>query len=132
MRKIIMRNKVLVFLGPLGLCPLILLSLPSSLDAQLWSGILSPSRAVDWSNVGLPGGIPSGSWTQCGSTIAAGASVATINSAIANCTANHYVQLGAGTFNLSGGILFNAKSNVEIRGMGANQTFLVFSSNVAC
>lgn len=66
---------------------------------QAWSGVLSPKRAIDWSHAGVPGGIPSASWTQCGSTIVAygssgtPASPATIQNAINNCTANHYVQL---------------------------------------
>jgi len=55
-----------------------------------------------------------------------------INNAIAACGANQYVQLGAGTFNLtSGGSTSNGikmKGNVVLRGMGANQTFLVFAS----
>jgi hypothetical protein len=97
---------------------------------QLWSGILSPSRAVDWSQAGVVGGIPSGSWTQCGSTIAAGASVSTINSAINSCSANHYVQLGAGTFNLTGGVIL--KSHVAVRGMGADKTFLIFTGHDGC
>ncbi|HWF90737.1 MAG TPA: hypothetical protein VN684_00565 [Terriglobales bacterium] len=110
---------------------LILIFVPCSY-AQLWNGILSSNRAVDWSNAGIPGGVPSGSWAQCGSTIAAGASAATINSALASCSANHYVLLGAGTFNLSSGITFNGKSNIELRGAGADQTLLKFSGSVSC
>ncbi len=98
---------------------------------QVWSGMLSPSRAIDWSGAGVEGGIPSGTWAQCGSTIAAYSGAATsINNAIAACPANHYVQLGAGTFNLSSGI--NMLSNVELRGMGANQTFLIFTGSISC
>src|SRR5207249_2595069 len=37
---------------------LFLLGAPSSFP-QAWSGIIDPSRAVDWSNAGIPGGIPS-------------------------------------------------------------------------
>ena len=108
------------------------ISIPSF--GQLWSGILDPSRAVDWSHAGVPGGIPSSgvAWTQCGSTIAAGATAATINAAIAACGANQYVLLGAGTFNLTTGVVFNKKSNVVLRGMGANQTFLVFTGAAGC
>ena len=99
-------------------------------SAQSSSGILDPSRAVDWSKAGVVEGIPSASWTQCGSTISAGASAATIQSAINNCPANHYVQLGAGNFaNLAG---LTMKSNVALRGMGANQTFLSFTGTVSC
>jgi hypothetical protein len=114
------------------LVPLILLCASTLSLGQLWSGIVSPSRATDWSSAGVAGGIPSGSWAQCGSTIAAGASAATINSAISSCPANHYVQLGAGTFNLSTGISLVAKDHIAVRGMGANQTLLVFSGDDGC
>ena len=95
--------------------------------AQSWSGIINPSRAVDWSAAGIPGGIPTNR-TQCGSTIAAyNGSATTINNAIASCGAGHFVNLGAGTFNLSSGIQFNGTNNVTLRGQGANSTLLVFT-----
>ena len=116
--------------------PLILIFLCTTVPVfgQLWTGVLSPNRAVDWSQAGVPGGIPSSgaNWTQCGSTIAAGATAATINAAIAACSANQYVLLGAGTFNLTTGIVFNHKSNVVLRGMGADQTILVFTGYNSC
>jgi len=101
-----------------------------SVQAQNWSGILDPSRAVDWSQAGVQGGIPSASWTQCGSTIPAGASVSTIQSTINNCGAHQYVLLGAGTFNLNNGLTL--KSNVVLRGQGADQTSLVFTNSIGC
>jgi len=97
-----------------------------------WSGIIDPSRAVDWSSVGSPAVAASKGWTQCGATIAAGASAATINAAISACAANHYVQLGAGTFNLSTGITFGQKNNVKLVGAGADQTQLIFSGTNSC
>lgn len=107
---------------------------PTRSQAQLWTGVIDPSRASNWANAGVIGGIPSGTWTQCGSTIAPyNGTTDTINNAIAACGANQYVQLGAGTFNLtsggstSGGIVFK-KSKVLLRGAGANQTFLIFAS----
>jgi hypothetical protein len=102
--------------------------------AQLWSGILAPSRATDWSNAGIAGGIPNRT-TQCGSTIAAynGAGT-TISNAISSCAGSGggVVQLGAGTFNLSSGITFFGESNVTLRGAGADQTLLVFTGNNGC
>lgn len=120
------------------LLPLMLLCFSVYFHAQLWSGILAPSRAVDWSstNPGVVGGIPSGSWTQCGSTIAAygssasPASPSTINTAISGCSSNTYVLLGAGTFYLNSGIVM--KSGVELRGSGANSTYIVTSGNNSC
>jgi hypothetical protein len=46
-----------------------LLCLAGSACAQSWSGIIAPARATDWSTAGIPGGIPSSTWSQCGSTI---------------------------------------------------------------
>jgi hypothetical protein len=101
-------------------------------EAQPWSGIISPSRAVDWRVAGFPGdALPDSSWTQCGSTIAAySGSAATINNALSACGANHYVFLGPGTFTLSSGI-FVGKSNVALRGSGANATSLNFTGSGA-
>jgi hypothetical protein len=42
------------------------------------------------------------------------------------------VQLGAGTFYLNSGLLVNSHNNIAIRGMGANQTFLIFSGQNPC
>jgi hypothetical protein len=115
----------------------ILLGLSGYVYAQPWSGILSPSRAVNWSTVGSSALASSSTWTQCGSTIPAGSSAATINAAIAACGANHYVQLGAGTFNLTSGIEFGDQGigpyrNVKLVGMGADQTFLIFTGGTSC
>ena len=108
---------------------LILLCLPMYSHAQLWSGIIAPSRAIDWSSTGIPGGLPSSSWTQCGSTIVSGATAATINAALAACPANHYVLLGPGTF--PGGINWT-KSHVALRGSGADQTFIQGTGTTSC
>jgi hypothetical protein len=93
-----------------------------------WSGIIDPSRAIDWSLAGVPGGIPTNR-TQCGSTIAAySGTAATINNALAACGANQYVLLGAGTFVLSDGIV-HTKDNTTLRGAGPDQTILQFTGN---
>jgi hypothetical protein len=117
------------------LCSLVLilgLMVPTSGRAQQWSGIISPSRATDWSSAGVEGGIPSAGWTQCGSTIAAGSTAATINSALSGCGTNQYVLLGPGTFSITG--LQISKNNVVLRGSGPDQTFLIVSSEgpVSC
>jgi len=108
---------------------LVLLSMvPITAYAQLWTGIIDPSRAVDWSKPGMPGGIPNRT-TIC-ATLTAGASAATINSAIAACPSGQVVFLSAGTYNLSAGLVM--KSNVTLRGAGADQTFLVFTGATSC
>jgi hypothetical protein len=97
--------------------------------AQQWSDILAPSRAIDWSHAGA-GTIPNRT-TIC-STLNPGATAAQINSAIANCPAGQVVFLNAGTYNISGQIFFNNKSNVTLRGAGPDRTFIVWSSGGGC
>ena len=107
---------------------------PPQVFGQLWSGVISPSRAVNWSNAGAT---IATSRTQCGSTIApygssaSAASAATINAALAACPANGFVLLGSGTFYLnttiSPGNGSGPANNVTLRGSGANSTFLIFS-----
>ncbi len=112
-----------------GLVGLAFILAPMPVNAQLWSGILSSSRAIDWSGAGVLGGIPERT-TIC-ATLSPGATASQINSAIANCPANQVVFLNAGTYNLgSSGISFLNKSNVTLRGAGADQTKLVFSGSV--
>lgn len=106
----------------------------SSFEASAGSfiGIIDPSRAIDWSGAGVPGGIPART-TQCGPTIAAySGSAAAINTAIANCPTGQFVGLGTGTFNLTTGIDFGSKDGVTVRGMGADQTFLIFTGATSC
>src|SRR5215469_15619212 len=108
---------------------------------QLWSGILDPSRAIDWSGAGVPGGVPNRT-TQCGPTIdvsgdTTGAQdVTNVNAAIQNCYTqpNTVVQLGAGTFYNCGGFTFgspqnkngytNIVNNVSLRGAGPLNTIV--------
>lgn len=98
----------------------------------LWDGIITPPRATDWTQAGISGGIPSGSWTQCGSTLAAGSyNGSTITTTLAGCGANTYYLLGSGTFNVSGAIQLPTAGHVELRGSGSNSTFLVMSGTIA-
>lgn len=106
----------------------VLLGVAANAEAQ--QSIVSASRSVDWRNVGIVGGVPERT-TIC-TTLSPGASASQINSAIQSCGSNQVVKLNAGTYNLSSGITFNNKSNVTLRGAGANQTFLVFTGAHAC
>ncbi|MGA2357371.1 MAG: hypothetical protein ABSF66_00095 [Terriglobales bacterium] len=108
--------------------------------AQLWSGIIDSSRAVNWSNAGAT---ISTTRTQCVTsacnTVSSGTvTAASINSALASAPANTYVLVPAGTFTMSAGIVFPAGgspsssctsscSNITLRGSGSNSTFLVFT-----
>src|SRR5258707_3840201 len=70
---------------------ILVLMYPAVAQAQLWNGVISPSRAADWSQVGIPGGLPDANWTQCGSTIGAyTGTAATIVNQLATCGANQY------------------------------------------
>jgi hypothetical protein len=91
--------------------------------AQLWTGIISSSRAVDWSTSGVLGGLPDASWTQCGSTVTTSTSLSALNTQLAGCSANQYVLMEPGTYNYSGTI--NIPSNTVLRGSGASSTFIV-------
>lgn len=121
------------------LIPFILIwsSLAFGQGSYPWSGILDPSRAIDWTAAGIPGGVPAIT-TQCGSTISpygtsgSYASPSTINAAIQSCPSGQYVSLGAGDFYLNAGISWNGKSGVVVRGQGAKLTTLHFNGIDAC
>src|SRR5437667_8667138 len=95
--------------------------------AQLGSGILDPSRAIDWTQSGIPGGIPNRT-TICATINAAtygnGASDATagIQAALNSCPANQVVSLSSGTFRINSGL--RIPSNKVLRGAGPAQTIL--------
>jgi len=110
------------------LFPLILLLMvPTTAYAQLWTGIIDPSRAIDWSKAGIPGGIPNRT-TICSTINAAtygnGTSDATggIQTALNGCPSGQVVSLSAGTFLINGNL--GVPSNVTLRGQGADQTIL--------
>ena len=97
---------------------------PVYMRAQSASGIIAPSRMVDWSIAGVEGGIPKRT-TIC-ATLSPGVTASDISNAISSCSSGGVVFLNAGTYNLSGGISFR-KSNVTLRGAGPDKTFLVFT-----
>jgi hypothetical protein len=100
-------------------------------------GILPTTRAIDWSKSGLPGQapgtLPSSSWTQCGTTLAAGSyDAASLSATRAACPANTYTKLGPGTFTLTGtGQLKITTSNGGFRGSGSNSTIVTSSVGLA-
>lgn len=103
---------------------------PAYIYSQSASGIIAPSRMINWSSAGVTGGIPNRT-TIC-ATLSPGASAAQINSAIASCPSDQVVYLNAGTYNLSSGIDFSGHSNVTLRGAGSDKTFLVFTGDASC
>lgn len=125
---------------------LIILTLSLPCFGQAWSGILSTSRAIDWTTgTGLPATItygsggspcnnsltncvetPANAWTPpvrtlC-STLSAGASPATINAAVATCNPGSYVLAPAGTYAVNANLVLRT-NGVTLRGAGANSTF---------
>jgi len=101
--------------------------------ATPWAPILTPTRAIDWSNAGA-GAIPART-TICTTLGTAGqapsfvqsVSASTIVSDVGTCPANEAVLLNPGTYNLTGQLTISAIQNVTLRGSGADQTLLVFS-----
>src|SRR4029077_11363676 len=102
------------------------LGVAAQVDAQT---VINATRRTDWTLAGMPGGIPNRQ-TVC-ATLTPGETTTQINSAIAACN-NGVVFLNPGTYNLSGGIVFNNKNNVTLRGSGPDQTFLKFSAGNSC
>jgi hypothetical protein len=96
---------------------------------QLWSGIVDPTRAINWTLAGSPS-IPNRT-TIC-ATLNAGASLASVNTAIANCPSGEVVYLSAGNYSFGGQIFFNNTSNVTLRGAGPDQTFVSFTKQGSC
>ncbi len=123
-----MRRRVVESLVVAAAC----LATASWADAQPWSGIIAPSRATDWRTPqrGVRGGIQPRP-TIC-ATLNPGATLSQINSAIANCPSGQTVLLTAGTYNVSGLITFGSKSNVTLRGAGADKTIINVSGSGSC
>jgi hypothetical protein len=61
-----------------------------------------------------------------------GATAAQISNAIISCPDNQVVFLNPGTYYLATHITFGSKSNVTLRGAGADQTILKFSGGGSC
>lgn len=102
------------------------------LHGQAWSGILSPGRAIDWSQAGsahINDVRTQCVTTQCATVSGGTVTAASINAALASAPANTYVLIPAGTYAMSSGLTFNGRSNISLRGAGSNSTFLVFASS---
>jgi len=116
---------------------LLFLLAPASVRGQAWSGILDPSRAIDWSKAGgVTFKIPSASWAQCATSacntltsVGTAATASQINAAIASAPANTYVKLGSGVYNLSACISWAGHSNVVLRGNGPTNTIVKFTGS---
>lgn len=103
--------------------------LPALAFPQSWTGIIDPTRAVDWTTAGFT--IPNFT-VPCAtqptmtpsSSGAASANATNIANAIASCDATHNViNVPAGTFWIAG-INYGGKSNVVVRGASAATTII--------
>lgn len=119
------RKKLLLF-------SLIFLCLSTSAHAQtIIDSITEANRRIDWSQPGIPGGIPHRN-AVC-ATLSPGATGTDINNALASCSGSDgVVFLESGTYTISGGITFSGKSHVTLRGAGPDQTILNFTSKDTC
>ena len=98
-----------------------------SLRQHKWYAPIPSSRVIDWTNSGIPGGIPDR--TTISSTINASAygngtddATAGIQSALNACPADQVVYLSAGTFRINSQL--SVPSNVTLRGAGPQETIL--------
>lgn len=110
------------------LSALLLLIVPTVSHAQAWSGILNPSRAIDWTAPGVMGGIPNRTTvcatSACAAATAAGAgaTLAQLNAALSSCPSGNVVLLASGTYNINGSL--TVPSNCTLRGAGTLNTVL--------
>ena len=98
----------------------LMLATGALLGTPVAAQMIPAQRTIDWSQSGVPGGVPNRA-TLCAS-ISAGASASTIQAALNACPANQVVKLAAGNYNISGGLTI--PSNVVLRGDGPKQTIL--------
>jgi hypothetical protein len=105
--------------------------------AQLWSGILQPTRATDWTHAGIPGDVlPSASWPLCMTLSSGTISGSTIANDMASCHTTYpsgsYIQLPA-TFTLSSQVHVVAQGNfnVALRGTSPPTVITVQSGAIA-
>jgi len=116
------------------------LAIPIWLSSLSFAEIIPQERQIDWTQAGIPGGIPNRT-TICATINAAtygnGSTDATaaIQNAIDNCPANQVVYLPAGTYKVSSPpnfeTILNMRSNVTLRGAGQGKTIITFPGTYA-
>jgi hypothetical protein len=108
---------------------------PRFAKSQAWSGILDPSRAVDWSQAGFVISEPASQCSnQTGSySPSGGDDAANINALIGGCTGGGYVLLSSGTFLFQAtGLQILHINNVVLRGQGPDHTKLLITGSYSC
>lgn len=115
------------------------------------ASFLPAGRSVDWTHVGIPGGIPDASWPVCQTLSPSGGAddSTAIQNAINSCAAGSVVVLNAGTYTLhrsskvcvgksddfgsgvyEAGLCLTDKS-IVLRGAGPNQTVLNYGDGAS-
>lgn len=102
-----------------------------------WLGILSGGHGIDWSQSGISpaanaGTLPDAAWSQCGSTVAAGTSAASVQTLLNACASNTRLILGPGTFTWTSAVSLPTSGNHAISGSGSNSTFIVMTGSSGC
>ena len=88
--------------------------------------VIPSDRIIDWSQIGVVGGIPDRQIIY--TSLKPGATAAQINAAITDCPANQVVYLNAGNYNLTATI--SLKSDMTLRGAGPDSTVLIFIADL--
>ncbi len=112
-----------------------LLLIPNIAQAQLWSGIIDPSRAIDWTSAGATiinrSTVCSTPSLTAGSG-AASANATAINNAMSACPSGRVVSIPSGTWYVGSSGLLDSTSNITIRGAGPGSTDLIFTAENSC
>jgi hypothetical protein len=129
------------------LAVLFLLGVGATAHAQGLASFISSDRTIDWTQVGIPGGIPDSKWPICQTVPPSGGSddSVTIQKAINSCPAGSVVALTAGTYTLhrTTGTVCSGKSDdyatgvyeaglcltdksIVLRGAGPTKTILYY------
>ncbi len=93
--------------------------------------IIIPDRLGPYERiyVGVSNGIPDSSAMTIFQTVAAGASLATVQGHINNCPSNQVVKLSAGAYTFGGSLFFDGHRGVVLKGAGIGLTTVTFTSS---
>ena len=94
-----------------------------------WGEIIPSGRRATWTgNVGVSNGIPDSSTKTVYTTLAAGSSRATVQTALGDCPANQVVELASGAYSWSTTLSWQGVNpGVVLRGAGMGSTVITFS-----
>jgi hypothetical protein len=137
----------------LAVMPLFLLAGDSApAQAQTAPSPIPSTRSIDWTQAGIPGGIPDANWSICKTIAPSGGAddSVTIQNAINSCAAGSVVVLTAGTYTLhrTTGVVCSGKSDdygsgvyeaglcltdksIVLRGAGPNSTVLNYGDGAS-